>query len=491
MDSARTLIDEIEVFCRRYGIAESTFGNRAVNDGKFVGRLRNGGRVTTNTMEKARAYMASHDNEDAAGAGGPVTQSAASSTAEATPPQKPAPANGNGAAGGAAGGAASGAGSRAVPEEQDPATFRFYDNRQKYLMFVHTCSEKWAVADRVGMELSHIQVTPPGFRMFDAGMGDGTVLTRTLRHLHRRYPTVPFYVVGKEISLEDVRLTLEKMPDRFYEHPATVMVITNLYYTEAPSLMPRSVPAAASLNWQEVALSGNTAHDFERQITELQPVLSEGWQVRSSAKTGNPLYVRPSVLVLYREDHRLLLDQMIPQPGRAHGHYDLIIASQPYRARMPLDFKVEKVLAPLARTLAPGGRMITVHSYGDDPGLEIVRKVWPGEDPFLHDRHQILHKMKMELGRQHRDLTFKAYADNRAIFRYDMHTLPSEIGSNIGTSTLLAAWNAAIYVAQIEDQRLEKVMRDPSYLDATKEVLQEFGGLWFNDECFVVSRRRA
>ena len=71
-----------------------------------------------------------------------------------------------------------------------------------------------------------------------------------------------------------------------------------------------------------------------------------------------------------------------------------------------------------------------------------------------------------------------------------MHTLPSEIGSNIGTSTLLAAWNAAIYVAQIEDQRLEEVMSDASYLDATREVLQEHGGLWFNDESFVVTRRR-
>src|SRR5262249_11509693 len=29
--------------------------------------------------------------------------------------------------------------------------FRFFDNRQKYLMFVNTCSEKWVVANRVAM----------------------------------------------------------------------------------------------------------------------------------------------------------------------------------------------------------------------------------------------------------------------------------------------------------------------------------------------------
>ncbi len=148
------------------------------------------------------------------------------------------------------------------------------------------------------------------------------------------------------------------------------------------------------------------------------------------------------------------------------------------------------MLKPLAEALAPGGRMLTVHSHGRDPGLEIIRRIWPEENPFQHDRHRILHQMKARLGRRHRDLTFKAYADRRSIFHYHMHTLPSEIGDNIGTSTLLAAWNAAIYVAQIEDHRLEGVMSDLGYLHATRDVLNQYGGLWFYDESFVVTRRR-
>ena len=70
--------------------------------------------------------------------------------------------------------------------------------------------------------------------------------------MHHRFPTMPFYIVGKEISLEDVRLALEKMPDRFFEHPATVLVMTNMYYSEAPWLTPNSVTAATSLVWHEV-----------------------------------------------------------------------------------------------------------------------------------------------------------------------------------------------------------------------------------------------
>ena len=71
-----------------------------------------------------------------------------------------------------------------------------------------------------------------------------------------------------------------------------------------------------------------------------------------------------------------------------------------------------------------------------------------------------------------------------------MHTLPTEIADSIGTSTLFAAWNAAVYVAQIEDERLAAALGERAYLDATREVLQEHGGLWFLDESYVVSRKR-
>jgi hypothetical protein len=377
-----------------------------------------------------------------------------------------------------------------APGTPDTTPFRFYDNRQKYLAFVNTCNEKSAVARRATEELKHIRPTPPAIRLFDAGMGDGTVLTRLMRGMHRQFPTVPTLVVAKEISLEDVRLGLEKLPDRLFEHPGTVFVVTNLTYADAPRLMLRDLQAAASLNWQQVRLSGSSAHEYAEQIEELGPMLTHGWQTKPSPKTGNPTYVRPSVLVIYRDDHKFLLDAVIPKPGQIFESYDLILASQPWRARMSAKFKAEKVLAPLARSLAPGGRLLAIQSYGRDPGLEIVQKLWPGENPFQVDRHQLIAALKSELSRDVRDYQISAMPDEKSIFRYEMHTLPSEIGDRIGTSTLFAAWNAAIYVNQIEDERLDTVVTTGAYLNATQQVLQKHGGLWFNDETFVVSRRR-
>jgi hypothetical protein len=45
-----------------------------------------------------------------------------------------------------------------------------------------------------------------------------------------------------------------------------------------------------------------------------------------------------------------------------------------------------------------------------------------------------------------------------------------------------------VYVAQIEDVRLNEMLQSGDYLQATKNVLQRHGGLWFQDESFVVVR---
>jgi hypothetical protein len=376
-----------------------------------------------------------------------------------------------------------------MAKKQSAQPVRFYDNRQKYLAFVNTCNEKAAVARRAGLELAHVRPSPPALNIFDAGMGDGTVLSRIMRYAHSVHPTVPLVAVTKEISLEDVRLGLEKMPDRFMEHPATVLVITNLNYTDAPRLMLRDTQLAAALNWQEIRLTGDSAHAYEEQIEEVSDTLADAWATHPSEKTGNPVYRRPSVLVVYRDDHKFLLDSVIPRPGRPPQHYDLILASQPWRARMSAEFKAVKVLAPLTRALAPNGRLLAIQSAGKDPALEIIQKLWPSENPFQADRHALLAALKQELGREARDFSLAALPDEKALFRYDMRTLPSELSDRIGTSTLFAAWNAAVYVNQIEDERLEPIINSGAYLKATQAVLQKHGGLWFNDEAFVVSRK--
>src|SRR5438105_2555816 len=140
---------------------------------------------------------------------------------------------------------------------------------------------------------------------------------------------MPFYIAGKELSLEDVRLTLDKVPDRLFEHPATVFVLTNMYYAEAPWLTPASQVAAAGMIWREVALRGASSGEFETQIAELGPFLEQNWRANISPKSGMPTYERPVALVVYREDHRFLLDSIITRAGRPEDNIVIGNASQP------------------------------------------------------------------------------------------------------------------------------------------------------------------
>jgi hypothetical protein len=381
---------------------------------------------------------------------------------------------------------------KAAPGLGSEKNFRFYDNRQNYLLFVNTCSEKWVVAERVARELEAITPAQPALRFFDAGIGDGTILARVIRQMHRRYDRLPFFIAGKEISLEDIRLFLDKVPDRLFEHPEMVIAITNISYADAPWLCPKNLEARERMVWKEVALRGSTSADFERQIQELQPFLAENWTTTVSEKTGSMVPETPTVLVLYREDCKFLLERTIPRRDEPTADYDLVLASQPFRLRASVDFKARRVLAPLARALRVGGRLLGIHSAGSDPGMEIIQRVWPGEDPFVTSRHELVEATRRELGEEARDFVFDPLPAARALFRYEMHTLPDEIDretATIGTSTLLAAWNAAVYVAQIDDQRVSEAMSGPGYLEATRAVLKKYGELWFNDESYVIARK--
>jgi hypothetical protein len=456
MNEAAELLREIEAWCRSTGTAESTFGRLAINDGKLVSRLREGKNVTLRTYRRVRDFIAGHPPD-------PI--------AVATPAAAPAFFT-------------------ASRDGNDAGAFRFYANRQRYLAFVNACNEKTLIARRASHESQYLRPSPPAMRVFDAGMGDATVLTLLLRDLHRRYANVPLVVVAKELSVDDVRLALGKMPDRFLEHPATVLVVTNLDYTEAPRLMPRDLQAAAALNWQELRLAGNSAHAYAEQIEALEPALNEGWRARLSTVSGNPIYARPSVLVVYRDDQRFLLAPIVPRQGLAPGPYDFVLASQPWRARSPAARKARNILAPLARSLAPGGRLLAIQSYGEDAGLELVRRVWPDEQPFGVRRQALITALKAELGREAGDYTFSVLSDAKSIFRFDMHSLPAGFIEHVGMSTLFSAWNAAIYVNQIDDDRLEEAVASGVFLEATRATLLEHRGLWFNDESFVVSRHR-
>ena len=103
--------------------------------------------------------------------------------------------------------------------------------------------------------------------------------------------------------------SLEKLADRFFEHPQFVLVITNMNYGEAPNLKPRP-SVAKNLRWYDVALEGSTSHEFCRQLRGLYPLIAEGWKIRISEKTGFTLFFF-TLGYFVAKFHRYLNNQLI------------------------------------------------------------------------------------------------------------------------------------------------------------------------------------
>ena len=266
------------------------------------------------------------------------------------------------------------------------------------------------------------------------------------------------------------------------------MVFSNIRYGSAPWHPAGDPLEPSSVKWREFALEGTSSDGFDAQINEALPYVNECWETTDSGTTGSPRPVHPAALVLYRADQAFALHRVIPRLERAVSGYDLIVASNPYRSRLSAEEKVQRLLAPLATSLAAGGRMVVIQAAGGDPGMEIIHQIWPDEEPFATPRKLLLDTLRQTLGNTEPEMLYPDASVARSRFSYQLQLNPDETESSIGTSTLLAGWNAAAYVAQIEDQRLTDAMSHAKYLEATRKVLLRHHGLWFNNECFVVAK---
>ena len=365
--------------------------------------------------------------------------------------------------------------------------FRFFDNRQKYLLFVTTTNEKNRIADVLKPIVQNLKPKHPALKIFDAGMGDGSLLMSVMKQLHQKMPNIPFLVSTKEISMEDVRLGLEKLPDRFVEHKNTVFVISNLNYVESTSLKSNDPKKQKKMNWKVVKLKGNSSLDFSNQLRKLNDdFLAKKWQIERNPKSGNPTYKEPSVIIIYRKDQEFVLKKIIPKKQNGKNYFDLIIASQPYRSRISAEKKVKYVINPMINSLSKKGKLVVVHACGNDPANQIIKKVWPNENPFPSLYSSISIYIKDNTNREIlKDLIFKKNKE----FKYVLRALPNEISGGIATSVIFSAWNAAVYVNQITDEQIFKAEKSKNYQKIVQKIINRYKGLYFKNEIFVIEKK--
>ena len=60
-----------------------------------------------------------------------------------------------------------------------------------------------------------------------------------------------------------------------------------------------------------------------------------------------------------------------------------------------------------------------------------------------------------------------------------MRALPTEISGGIATSLVFSAWNASIYVNQMDDDKVMKVEKTKNYEKIVQNIVAKNKGLYF------------
>jgi len=459
------LVNIINVFCQKHGIAASTFGRMSVNDGKFVNRISSGSWIEAETRKRVFDFMERVERGEIVLRGRPRRKKIESNSYTM---------------------------SELINQDtsiRTPGSFEIHEQRQRFHVFAATTNVSWVHADIITQDILKMSPNPERLRLFYSPMDNGITLTRVLRALHANYPDLPIQVVIKGWGLEDLRNTLSRMVDRFSEHPKTVLILTNLYTREAVHLKKTASEGPQNLIWRNIELSGKYSYEYQQQVSELFGDLTQEWTV-FRGDDDFPVYSRPSVITVCRVDQREALRHLIHQQGDSDLEFDYCFLNQPYLHSHTMKFRIEYVLEPVIRHLAPGGQMKVVQPFGDDPAHEIIRRVWSDQPLECVSRHDIISNLRKSLRDDLKDLTFSGMTDARSLFRFDMHTLPILQNDNQHSVSPQGAWNNAVYFAQVKEELVQAAVREGQrHWDITAKVLREFGGLWFVNESFSVSRK--
>ena len=157
----------------------------------------------------------------------------------------------------------------------------FFDSRDKYLSFVNSTNEKSKIAFYLFKKIEKISTRSPIFNVLDAGTGEGTIISTFLSGLHKYLPNKPIFVVGKEISIDDINVLLSFLGDRFAEHKTLIFNITNCNYNDLTNLTPNNV------KFEKLELVGNKGIDFTKTLMNLSPYVRKNWKLSFNNKNGS------------------------------------------------------------------------------------------------------------------------------------------------------------------------------------------------------------
>ena len=323
-------------------------------------------------------------------------------------------------------------------------------------------------------------------RILDAGTGDGTIKSNVIKSFHKYHPYTSLLITGKEISYEDLKNTLEKMPDRFVEHPNLMVTMTNVKFAELGLIENSSKIKNKKVKEFNLVLKSDNSFDFNSQITgsTLGNFIKKNWGIEIDSKDRTS-YSNPCIIRVYREDNEKHLNQFIKNDYK-NNNYDLIIASQAYRAASSVGVKVNNVIGPLMRLLNKSGKLLVTHSSGGDSIQKILKLAFKDKEAFPNTAKDIIDYLKDNpVGENNKYL----FAKPNSYF-FNFKKAPDQIVTELFGHNTDAKWANIVYVGQIPEKDIQGLEKNNRLYNKVKKAIDAAGVIQFKNEIFSIKKTR-
>jgi len=359
---------------------------------------------------------------------------------------------------------------------------RFFDNRLKYLSFIQNTSEKRAISMELAPYIASMPKNRTFLRVLDAGTGDGTIKSNVIKTFHKYHPYTSLLITGKEISYEDLKNTLEKMPDRFVEHPNLLVSMTNVKFAELGHIENNKKLKGKKIKTYTLVLKEDNSYDFHYQINKLNTFIKKYWGIEIDNKSRTS-YAHPCLIRIYREDHKRYLEPFIDN-NYGNNNYDLVIASQAYRAASDVKTKVNNVIAPLMRLLNKDGKLLITHSCGNDTVEKIIKIAWKDKNPFPNSAKDIIKFLKSNPVAENT----KHFYSKPKSYTFNFKGSPDQTISELFGHGVDAKWANILYIAQIPEKDIQEIEKSLKAKRKIQKAILNEQKIFFKNEIFTITK---
>ena len=363
---------------------------------------------------------------------------------------------------------------------------RFFDDRLKYLSFIQNTGEKRAISEKCFSHVAGLSENKSYLRILDAGTGDGTIFSNIIKSFHKHHHYTSLLITGKEISYEDLKNTLDKVPDRFVEHPNLLITMTNVKFSELGLIESSNRIKDKKVKTYNLVLKSNNSFDFHAQLTSnlLGNFIKKNWgiEIDNQNKTS---YSNPCIIRIYREDNKKHLEKFLNNDYK-NNNYDLIIASQAYRAAASVKVKVNNVIAPLMRLLNKSGKLLVTHTCGGESIQKVLKLAFKEKEAFPNTAKDIIEYLKSNPIGENNIYRFSQPVN----YYFKFKRAPDQTVTELFGHNIDAKWANILYVGQIPEKDIQSLENNNSLINKVRKAIDDSDQIQFKNELFSIIKTR-